>query len=50
MFAIDPFSVLIGYVVALVLCRSVSSLVFPGVCHEDAVSSYAYDSERDEQA
>lgn len=48
MFNIDPFSVLIGYVVALVLCRSVSSLVFLGDNHENAASSYNRYSERDE--
>lgn len=48
MFTIDPFSVLIGYVIGLVLCRSVSSLVFPGDNHETAASSYDSHSERDE--
>jgi len=48
MFNIDPFSVLIGYVVALVLCRSVSSLVFLGDSHENVASSYDSYSERDE--
>lgn len=48
MFTIDPFSVLIGYVVGLVLCKSVSSIVFPGDNHETAASSYDSHSERDE--
>lgn len=48
MFNIDPLSVLIGYVVALVLCRSVSSLVFLGDNHETAASSYNRYSEDDE--
>lgn len=48
MFNIDPFSVLIGYVLALILCRSVSSLVFSGDNHETAASSYNRYSEDDE--
>ena len=48
MFNIDPLSVLIGYVVALVLCRSVSSLVFLGDNCENAASSYHRYSEDDE--
>lgn len=48
MFTIDPFSVLIGYVIGLVLCRSVSSLVFPGEHHETAASSYNRYSEDNE--
>jgi hypothetical protein len=48
MFTIDPFSVLIGYVIGLVLCRSVSSLVFPGEYHETAASSYNRYSEDNE--
>lgn len=48
MFTIDPFSVLIGYVIGLMLCRSVSSLVFSENYHEIAASSYDSRSERDE--
>lgn len=48
MFNLDPLSVLVGYVAGLVLCRSVSFLVFPGDNHENATDSYACDSKRDE--
>lgn len=48
MFNIDPFSVLIGYVIGLVLCKSVGSIVFPGDNHEAATGSYNSYSERDE--
>lgn len=48
MFTIDPFSVVIGYVIGLIMCRSVSSLVFPGVNHEIPASAYNRNSENDE--
>jgi hypothetical protein len=48
MFNIDPFSVLIGYIIGLILCRSVSSIVFPGVSNEKPISSYNSYSQGDE--